>query len=293
MTRHRRLIAVAGVAALFLAVALVAREREMPSHETQPKLETYVRSPVLALQYGSGQGQIGRTEGAADELPLGPESFALHGANVVILDTVNERVKEFTTTGAVVRDVLVGRGTDLVATRDGNLLVADPLSQDVVKVSSATVERIHVGQTVESLRALPTVASSSRARTEAAPLADIVPSRYDTQFVDDHAGIVLDAQTGQSFSVRTNERLGALNPLGVDDRGNIYVIVEELLPTHVPDVRRTVRKYSPDGVLRAIVTIPIDNNTFPARDLIVDGSGAVYHLQPRAEQVLVEKWETR
>jgi hypothetical protein len=293
MTHHQRLIAVAGVAALFLAAALLAREREMPRHEVKPKLETYVASTVLALSYGSAQGEIGRSQGVEDELPLGPESFALHGDNVVILDTVNQRAKEFTTTGVVVRDVLVGRGTDIVATRDGNLLVAEPASQDVVKVSSSTVERIHVGEAIESFRAPAALASSSRVRTAAVPLADIVQPRYDTRFVDDHAGSVLDAQTGQSFAVRTDERLGALNPLGVDDLGNIYVIVEELLPTQTPDVRRTVRKYSPDGALRAVVNIQIDNTTFPARDLIVDGSGAIYHLQPRAEQVRVEKWETR
>lgn len=292
MTRPQRLTAVAGVAALLLAAALFAREREAPSRDREPKLQTYVSSTVLALSYGSERGQIGRTGGGSDELPRGPESFALDGQNVLILDTVNERAKEFTRAGTVVRDFAVGRGTDLLATRDGNFLVAVPTSQEVVKISGTAVERVHVGEAIESFRARATT-TSTQSLSHRTSLYEVPPSRYDAQFSDDHGGVVLDAQTGESFPVHTDGRLGSINPLGVDDDGNVYVVIEELLPTQMPDVRRSVRKYSPDGVLRAVITIPIDNSTFPARDLLVDGSGAIYHLQPRAEQLLVEKWETR
>lgn len=294
MTHRPRLLTIAAVIAVVIAgSALLAQERNRTSREVAPRPQNYVHSTVLAIRYGAAPDEVGQTTGRTDEMPIGPEGFAIDGDNVVVLDTVNEHVKYFNREGTVVRDVKVGRGTDLVASGPEEFLVADPTSHEIVKITSSSVERIPVSQPIESFGARTPTVGNARIESTTVSSDETAPPAYDTRLTDDHNGVIVSTKTGKSLPLHTDAQLGSINLLGVDDGGNIYVVVEELLPAQTLDVRRTVRKFSSDGALQAVITIPIDNSTFPARDLLVDGAGTIYHMQPRAEHLLVEKWEAQ
>jgi hypothetical protein len=290
MNRKKRSSALIGLVILLSAAAIAA---ERIDHSTDRRLnsatlESYERSTVLTLAYGDQRDQIGRTIDIPEELPLGPEGFALAGDGIVILDTLNEEIKQFDTNGRVENAVKVGRGSDIVAIAPNELLVAVPTSQSVVRVRDAATTSVAVAEPVEVFR--PEHAKQFARRGSSARVHSVSPPSYMSRLKNEREGVIENATTGSTFAVRTSERLGSLNVLGADGRGNIFVVVEELLNRNDGDVRRTVRKFSPAGELLAMIEIPIDNHTFPQRDLLVNEDGTIFHMQPLRETLVVQKW---
>jgi hypothetical protein len=82
---------------------------------------------ALALGYGSGHGEVGRTPGGPDREALGPSSFDVsEGGGLAIADWVNGRVQLFSPGGSFLRAVPIPelRPVDLAVGRDGRLFLA-------------------------------------------------------------------------------------------------------------------------------------------------------------------------
>ena len=127
----------------------------------------------------------------------------------------------------------------------------------------------------------------------ASPAGDAV-GEFDYTDIDQHTGTIRDRWTGVTLTVRTTENLGSMNVIGVDDAHNVFVAVEQLLDGGPGlSVSKEVRKFTPDGTLRAVIPINIDYAAHPVREFVVTSDGTLYHLLPLKNVLLVEEWRER
>ena len=99
-----------------------------------------------------------------------------------------------------------------------------------------------------------------------------------------------DLSVQSSISIAVDNMLGSVALLDVDNDGNFYVAVEELLYVETINVEKTVRKYDKNGTLLGIARVPLERIfAMPAREVAVDASGNVFALVPAQQQVEVRK----
>lgn len=264
--------------------------------------ERYSPSTILQLEYGDGDKQVGLISEVEDFRPMGPLSFAVKGAEVYILDEVNEKAKVFTPTGELIRSVQVDEGSsDLAVDSSDRLYVLDSRTNSIAEydVGSYLPTRIAANQPVSDLSADPEGVVSAKMRDSSTySLVESTGKRnwrlslepYTCIKVGDHLGKVINNSTGKAFQVSTEDSFGSISYLGSDREQNIYVVVEELLPGDTIQVKTEVRKYSRGGRQIAEIPVNIDYVAQPKKDLILDADGSVYHLLPMKDHLIVEKW---
>lgn len=264
--------------------------------------ERYSPSTILQLEYGDGDKQVGLISGVEDFRPMGPLSFAVKGEEVYILDEVNEKAKVFTPTGELIRSVQVDEGSsDLAVDSSDRLYVLDSRTNSIAEydVGSYLPTRIAVNQPVSDLSADPEGVVSAKMRDSSTySLVESTGKRnwrlslepYTCIKVGDHLGKVINNSTGKAFQVSTEDYFGSISYLGSDREQNIYVVVEELLPSDTIQVKKEVRKYSRGGRQIAEIPVNIDYVAHPEKELILDADGSVYHLLPMKDHLIVEKW---
>lgn len=88
--------------------------------------------------------------------------------------------------------------------------------------------------------------------------------------------------------------LETLNLAGIDQAGNIYLSVEELVSDKLlakQKVLRFLRKYSLDGQLLGEVQLPYSLYASTTKDLVVTASGEVLQILPLKDNFEIVKWE--
>lgn len=87
--------------------------------------------------------------------------------------------------------------------------------------------------------------------------------------------------TENEIRIDVPHELGSISLLDIDQEGNSYLLVEELLEGPRIIVETTMRKYTPEGKFQGIARLPIGYNEryfLPQRFATVDQNGNLYHL---------------
>lgn len=267
--------------------------------------ETYEPSNILQLEYGSGEKQAGLITGVKDFRPTGPMSFAIKGEIIYILDEVNDRAKAFNRSGDLLRSIEVSEGSaDIAVDSNDRLYVLDRSANSIAEyeVGSDSPSRYTTKQPIDGLSAdandgVSVKMRDSNSYTLTSSNGDmkwrLSSEPYTCIKVGDHSGRVTNNSTGRSFSVITEETFGSISYLGTDRDQRIYVVVEELLPGDTIQVRKQVRKYTASGKQIAEIPVNIEYAAHPEKELILDEDGTVYHLLPRRDYLIVQKWSRK
>ena len=267
---------------LFAVSSLLAA----PARDLRPSLrETYGRSTVLQVPYGAAAGQVGLATDMLDAPPRGPESFAVTGDGIAIVDSVNGRLSEFRADGAFVRASTIGPAIDVIPAPDGVLYAFDPANGEVIeamrdrangrelRAASVDTEGLSDFVEVDAERGLLSLPGAAE--------------RFSIQLVDAHRAVLSDHARRIEIAIVTVERFGSARVIGVDDSEAVYVAVEQLLPGDV--VSKEVRKYVGQRLV-ARFEVELEYEAHPTREFVVTGDGSVYHLRPLRNLTVVDKW---
>lgn len=302
MHRSRAQFTAVVIVCFIVAGAAYAAYRSTNSSDgkavNQPRLQTYERSVALTLPYGDGASGVGSVQDAPEQRPYGPESFAVDGANIFILDSVHARVLEFDANAKLRRTIDNVPGLDL-AVRGSEVFVLDPARQLLTAISSddkrteyqeargAQFDRITTDM-------LPSSPGTPQVRGESASTSQTADSSngFDVTQVNSTTAMLSNA-SGLKITVVTPRMLGSVNVVGIDQQGNVYVAVEQLGAGTTVDVTAELRKYTSTGRLVAVLPDTAVVATHPHRAYLVTPEGAVYHLVPERHALIVEKWQTQ
>jgi hypothetical protein len=267
--------------------------------------EQYTVSTVLTLDYGNNENQIGLIDGVEDFRPTGPLSFDVQGEAIYILDEVNDQVKAFNRDGALLRAVEAPHGsTDIAVDDRDRLYILDSQTNSVEQFEIGSLAPSHYKLDVSISRLSEEPNGSVSAKGEGSDeyrfnqwngsiTRKAATETFAFLITGDRSGKVINTLTGKAFQVATENQLGSLSYLGQDTLGNVYLVVEQLLPGDTIQVIKQVRKYAVDG--RQIAEIPIDINyaAYPEKDLILSSDGSIYHLRPLKNLLVVEKFSNQ
>lgn len=268
-------------------------------------VEVYDVSTIIELSYGESDGRVGLLFGRQDVQAVGPLSFAVTAGQIYVLDTVNERVSVFDRNGQFQRSIPMGYGTDLVVKRDGTIYMLNSGESVVIEYQPHSGSQIRHPIPYNFLADLKldreenvSVRVSDEEIYSIAQSVSKVGTRvsgesYSCRILDNYTGAITDNQTGKEIQVSTTQVFGSITCLGTDRHGNIFVIVEKLLPADVISVEKEVQKYTSTGELVATIPVAIDYVAHPIRELIIDDDGNVYHLRPLQDRLLIQQWHHR
>lgn len=282
------------VCVVFATAALAARIGDRRERVPLPS-QRYERSVTLSLDYGNAKNQLGIRTGDFETRPEGPESFAVAAdGTIAIADSLHERVVVFDQNGHVVRsnDGIVA--SDIHIT-DNSMFILDPATSRMLEITSRgeRVSDIAVDPSADRVTSLLIQKAEQSRRfavqsEQAMKAAEPMPM---VTVVNDRIG---EVKVGDSrFTVATGGSLGSLDFIGTDAAGNLFVAVEELLPTNDSSisVKTEVRKYGPKGELLAQIPMDMNTVTQPRRPFVVTPDGTLYHMKPTREMLLVERFD--
>jgi len=109
------------------------------------------------------------------------------------------------------------------------------------------------------------------------------------QLVDGSKGSVL--RNGSPFiEVKVDNLLAELRVLTVNSAGEIFVVVDEIVPTSQVNVDETVRRYRSDGTLLSVARVPIHDMYFWVKDnLKTNPQGEIIAKVPRQNDTVFVK----
>jgi len=284
---------------------------------------------VFSVPVGSGPGEIGYETGP-EIRPWGPMSFAVaDDGSFYILDGVNSRIQHFTSDGRFLESIdlkgIVVGALDIRLLNGGiYLLDHAAMPSKVVKLNGhgKVVASYPIPPELDEALSGMTVGRDGQVYlvkgvSSQYPLADVsgvVPPskrgkmpgrtsiRSDNFYVTKGADWVSNFNKGSvevlrrdlsvqsSIPIAVDNILGSVAFLDVDNDGNFYVAVEELLYVETINVEKTVRKYDKNGTLLGIAKVPLERIfAMPAREVAVDASGNVFALVPAQQQVEVHR----
>jgi hypothetical protein len=360
--RHRKWIALAILVAGGAAVALVGdgrrdgsepRAKAQPHEEaprtaspkrakrtrgpavagrTQPGAKPAARAPrgevVLRASWGSGVGELGRSEHGA---PEGPMSFAVDDAGRMhVLDQVNARIQVFEKSEAP-RVVPLPSSTyqDLALTADGGTVVVDQLGTGTVGYLDASGEMTHsipiAGPNIDDPAAVTALFARedgtwlevehqhlvriADARGEPDPDRPVMPGRFSR----DGSAAMRVAMTSPTSARLTVEHFGssgaavettlafdenllAIRSLDSDLEGRAYVVVDQILedaddPDVIVDEHQTMVVVGEDGkeLERFDVEVPPTADE-QKRPITIDAHGAVFQLVCAKDAAMNERF---
>lgn len=268
-------------------------------------IELYESTAVLKLEYGDGNHQVGLIVGVEDFRPTGPLSFAVRGEAIYLLDEVNNQVKAFNQGGDLIRAVEVDQGaSDIAVDARDRLYVLDSTTNQIAQYEVGSLRATHqaVDQPVTALSVDSKDTVSAKLRNDYSYKVDEWSGKLKRRpsleaftciKVGERAGRVINNSSGKTINLTTENSLGSVSYLGTDRDGNIFIVIEELLPGDAINVRKEVRKYSAAGQQLAAIPVNIDYIAHPEKELILAEDGSVYHLLPLKEHVVIEKWFRR
>lgn len=237
---------------------------------------------AVELPYGTADGEIGFEPGGTDTIPRGPLSFAVsEDGSLLVLDTVNGKLKRFEANGALL-DVVDSVGVDLLVDAVGKTVTVASASQLVTY--SLELRQVSVIETTnggEILQKLTTAMPDGN---------EVAPSRTHPvcRLVNSHeAEIAIGEKT---IRFHTDGNLGSASCLGADGSGNVFIATELLDAVDgVLNVTKAVHQISADSRVLATLPVDIDYAAYPLRELVMK-DGVVYHMRPLTDRLRIEAW---
>lgn len=245
---------------------------------------SYAVSTVVTLPYGDSDNVVGFVPGGPDMLSAGPQSFAVSGGDVFILDTVNAKLKRFDHTGTL-RASIATSGYD-IGLEGGRVLVAESdrlASFDTDLRPLTSIKRLQADESSLGSEDFDQMAASTGAPAPA--------SAPTCTLLNNHEAEISVKGTRNPIRFVTPKDLGSAVCLGQDRNRNVFIATEFLATVDgVLRVTKQVQKLAPDGRLLATIAIPIDYAAFPQRELMVDANGVIYQMRPLADRLLIQAW---
>jgi len=294
--RQRLAVVAVLVCVVFATAALAARigdRQESPALSSQ----RYERSIALRLDYGNAQNEVGIRVGDFETRPEGPESFAVaDDGTIAIADSLHERVAVFDQNGHIVRSAEGVIAGDIEISGD-SMFVLEPASSRLIEITSQgkRVDAVEVDASADRITPslIQRMARSGRLTAQSQHAINDTPPAYSAVVADDHTAVI--AVQDSRFTVVTDNSLGSINLVGTDAEGNVFLALEQVLPTTDSSisVQTEVRKYSSRGELLARIPMDMDTVTQPGRPFVVTPDGTLYHLKPTREVLLIERFDIR
>ncbi len=302
-----------GEAARIKSVAVLESE--------SPNSRGYRQQSVARLPYGSGPGQLGLLDLPEMERQ-GPQSFAVDPAgNIYICDTVNRRVSIFNPEGTLKRTLTgVGLPSDIAVNSRGDIYILDEEGGGIITFLAEgekaaeiplppslrrrlqNLDRGEDGEVVLMTRdqrryelTPPDQDSSSQFQIKGSLPGAIISSRRScrVQKISSDLGEVILFGPGEEVLDRIPvpvDRLASIALLGRDRKNNLYLQIEQLLPSG-EGVDLKVIKMNPGGIiLDKIENIPTGYASWTARLLQVNRRGEIYQMLPGAAAVELNRW---
>lgn len=276
-----------GVILLFLiSSAAIHGQQSNPRGDQQVKrvpLTRTLRFPVLNTLDASGRpssvdpAAMVIWPGATDELAEGPKGFDVFAdGSLVVTDTLSRRLVLYDSQGKFKQAWEIGFPPDSVTiTQNGLMLVRE-----------ANTGQNHVFDREGKTR-------SGEARLPVQPQARILSRNsgtVPTAFTNGPAGGLISVRFEEPGSA-----LLSLESLATDPDRGTFVAIETTAPQGGSDeinVRKTVRRYSPQGTLLSETSaIPLDYYVLPVDELRVR-NGIIYQLMTTRSEVRINEWNT-
>jgi hypothetical protein len=261
---------------LFVAMAACGGRSGPTATMAADQPTTITRTVTLPVQITEPEsagslpnGTLAATSGGPDELPEGPNAFAvLANSGLAVSDPVRRRIAIFDNQGAFQREIPTVVAVDrLIADPSGSLLAHGATADDWRRFDPQG-------------RAAPEPTS---APAEPPPARLAAPNQ------------AFATAAGHDIPIKYEEggsRLASVENLGSDPKGNIYVALEIGDAQESVQVRKIVRKYSPQGAqIAEIRDIPLDGEIRANDDLRLHGE-SVYQMVARKDRVRINMWDT-
>lgn len=284
MTRVRQIFV--GMLLPFFFIAC-SKHQDTPSVRAIPLTRT-IRIPAQIMTSDTSlapwrlnAGLLTTTSGGEDELPQGPESFeVLPDGGFVIADPLQRRVVFFDSLGNYVAVWPIGLAVNSITLREGGeFAVRQANSGDYFFIDQR-------GQV------LPQSAQPRRRGGNAAPAEARLLDRNRGRIGEPRSRGAAGGGLEITFESDTTQMVSLQN-LGTDAQGHIYAALEITSGSStVIDLRKIVRKYTPEGKLLAqILDIPLEAEIAPVDELRLH-RGCVYQLVPTRTEVRINVWDT-
>jgi hypothetical protein len=212
--------------------------------------------------------------GGQDELPAGPSAFdVFDDDSFLIADPLRQRLAVFDAKGKFLRELKVGFAVDSVTiTANGSIQVRQANTGDTYLLDSEGRPRPAAGVQRQ-------VGEARLVNGQSATVQQLTP----------------DGVHGKLLQIRFEKsglRLVSVENLAADHNGNTYVALEATPGGEQIDVRKYVRKYSPDGkLISEISDIPLDYFISPVNELRVR-KGILYQMMTTSSEIQINEWDT-
>ena len=94
----------------------------------------------------------------------------------------------------------------------------------------------------------------------------------------------------QSISIRFAGDLACADLIGIDEKGNLFLIIEKYLNEIPLKVSREVYTLSKSGDVLSILSLPNLKYLYTLKDLQIDAEGNLYHLLSNQQGIEIVKW---
>ena len=295
-----------------------------PAASPGPSETSTIDPASIVLTVPVGEGGITYADADVEELePWGPSAFAIaDDGTYLIADAASKRILRYRADGSQlpaidVKDLV--SITDITASPD-NIYLLDK-SAAIPSISRFSKDGSFEAQTpstaIAGLRSRTAVRELSGVATadDGAVLLEFEPGdatrrlnnvraldrnlrghnysvsvpTLQRQLVEGGKASVL--RNGSPFiEVKVDNLIAELRVLTVNSAGEIFVVVDEIVPTSKVDVDETVRRYRSDGTLLSYARVPIHDMYFQVKDnLKVNPQGEIIAKVPRQRDTVFVK----
>ncbi|MEK8020082.1 MAG: hypothetical protein VSS75_024680 [Candidatus Parabeggiatoa sp.] len=246
---------------------------------------------IASLSWGNQSREVALSKAPANN--FGPPSFAVNdaGSTVYLLDAANERL------------VVINQNTFSTLTLPSNqandLCLLDNRLYLLFGEQKQVIVYNFWGRRLKTYP-LPDSPLSLQCHT------DVIVETFNGEFYRLNAPTVpikppytVKRTSSSQWRVRRSEPLiinsgtvESLDIIGVDQTGNLYIAVEELINEglQTENVKRFLRQYSPSGEWLAEVELPYSLYAYTLKDLIVTAAGDVYQILPLKNSFEIIQW---
>ena len=259
---------------------------------------------VLKLNWGTNNDEVGFRK--APEANYGAQAFAANGQSVLLLDSENGWLKEFTKGKLQNKYEIPPYADDFYFTSPENYVV---LSQNRVYFHGQG-GRGGEFQPASPRMLIQAIQPLSEGQF-AFNLADGQHLLYNPQMsrsqevhsswqISQNGQIQLFRQSSAEAQIRVNGKqftdqftennLASMNYLGGDQQGHLFINFEFFVQQVPLRIRREIAVFNPDGQRLLTLDVPVNNFTRIFRDVFVDSAGALYQMISTEEGMEIVRW---
>ncbi len=252
---------------------------------------------LLNIPWGKDQTRVGLRSGPGGQ--YGPASFRVINNNILILDSENRRLMIYES-GKFNKNISL----NLPFTDDFFLLSPDHIivlnENELFEVKDNLVQKIYSPPSpriiITGLKNLSgQISAILNNQTSVFPVSGGLQKPAVENSIQIYKSSFSRAEirinNSKIFSIESpQDNLGVVKHIGSTPSGNLYLYVENIRQ-HVPLlVDRSVRLYTPEGVLLSRIDVPSLKHSYIFREFDVDARGNLYHMISSEKGIHIIAW---